>query len=589
MKNFSKLLRFIWVPLLLAVTINCSDDEAELKPAISGVSPAESTAGTVVTISGTNLKNISSVKFGSIDAEGFDATANTATTVTATVPAGAATGEQGITLSGPNGRAAVTFTVLEATPEPKPEPQPATPVITGVTPAEGPAGTEIVIAGTGLSTPTEVLFGTVAITGFTATAESVNLTVPADAATGATTIKVTTAGGSATVDYTVTPPVPVISSLSTISRIVGGKVSVNGFNLNLVTTVKLGEMVLEPETITINPEGTKLTFTVPEGAVSGKVTLITADGTEVVSEQTLTVPPPPPFTFNPVMGPAGTQVTITGSGFTAESALMFGTTPITPVSVSEDGTQIVFVIPAETAVGTSGKITIGDVVSPTSFHVVQQGLVADFDTDALLKWPQNTISQWGWGIPDADITNTAEGIVPIDGYFALINTEIPSGGVYANEKVINLVDWTGRQIFPVAPTSVYDPAAPASDFVIKMDIAVAQPASLADITLQVSAYNAKGELANASVPLADVVTTTDGTWYSVSVHISSLGRTGSTGTLVPSFTTYGDFLAGGLVAEDTGLFGRHLRVSVNNNAAAETEAVPATIAIDNIMVVKAGE
>lgn len=584
MKNFSQFLKFIWVPLLLAVTINCSDDEAELKPAISGVSPAEATPGTVVTISGTNLKNISSVKFGSIDAAGFDATANTATTVTATVPAGAATGEQGITLSGPNGRAAVTFTVLAATPEP--EPQPATPVITGVTPAEGPAGTEIVIAGKGLAAPTEVLFGTVAITGFTAKAETISLTVPAEAATGATTIKVTTAGGSATVNYTVTPPVPVISSLSTISRIVGGRVSVNGFNLNLVTSVKLGEMVLLPENITINPEGTKLSFTVPEGAVSGKITLITATGLEVVSERTLTVPPPPPFVFSPISGPAGTQVTITGSGFTGTTMVKWGTTEITPVTVAEDGTSIVFAIPAEATAGMSGTITAGTLVSPNKFYVVNQGVVADFDTDAMLKWPQNGIDAWGWGIPSENITNTATGIAKGTGYFGLINTNIAPEGAYANDKVINLVEWSGEQIFPTAPKSVYDPAAAASQFVIKMDIAIAKPASLANMALQVGAYNAKGEMLYASVPLADITTSADGNWHTVSIPLSDLSKAGTTAPI--TFSTYGSFLAGGFIAEDTGLFGRHLRIAINNNAAAKTDPVAATIAIDNVKIVRAG-
>lgn len=120
-----------------------------------------------------------------------------------------------------------------------------------------------------------------------------------------------------------------------------------------------------------------------------------------------------------------------------------------------------------------------------------------------------------------------------------------------------------------------------------MDVAVAQPASPENITLQISSYNTNGQLLSANISLADVINSTNGKWYKVSVPVSQLTKTGTTTLL--NFETYGDFLNGGLVGTDTGLFGRHFRVAVNNNNVRDTEPVTATIAIDNIMIVPATE
>ena len=572
MKNLSQFLKFLWIPLLAAAIFSCSDDEVIVKPTITAASPNQAMPGTKVTITGTNLKNISSVKFGTVEAEGFDASANTATTVTATVPAGAVTGEQEIFLASPGGTATIAFTVLGAG-------EPVAPTLTGISPVEGPAGSQVVVSGTGLAATSKVMFGTVSITGFTATSGDITFTVPANATPGAVTITATTPAGEASISFTVSEPQPVITSFSTTSRVVGGKVTITGTNLDLVTSMKLGEIEILPENFSSNIEGTKLIFVVPEGAVTSNVKLITVDGKEFISIETLHVPPPPPFTFNPNSGPEGTLVTVSGSGFTGTTSLKLGEMIISPVTVAEDGNSLTFTVPEGAA---SGKIAIGTLVHPIKFFILEEGLVADFDTNAMLKWPQNGLINWGWGIPNENITNTAEGITPIDGYFALIKTDIAPAGAYANEKVVNLVDYlNGEQIFPTAPKAIYDPSAPIGNFVVTMDIAIAQPTSLQGMELQISTYNAAGELLSAFVNLANVVTTTNGTWQNISIPLSALAKN------VTTLSTYGDLLAGGIEAGETGIFANHFRVTINNKNAADTEAIPATIAIDNIKIVRA--
>lgn len=78
-------------------------------PEITGISPKSGKVGTVVTISGHHLQNITTVLFHKLPAQNVVTGANQQ--ITATVPPGATTGP--IKVEGPNGSAAgPTFTVL---------------------------------------------------------------------------------------------------------------------------------------------------------------------------------------------------------------------------------------------------------------------------------------------------------------------------------------------------------------------------------------------------------------------------------------------------------------------------------------------
>src|SRR5581483_12371593 len=67
---------------------------------------------------------------------------------------------------------------------------------------------------------------------------------------------------------------------------------------------------------------TFLTATVPASALTGSVTVTTA-GTTLTSNQQFRVTPQV-LSFNPPSGSAGTQVTITGAGFTQSLGVGFG-------------------------------------------------------------------------------------------------------------------------------------------------------------------------------------------------------------------------------------------------------------------------
>ena len=111
---------------------------------------------------------------------------------------------------------------------------------------------------------------------------------------------------------------------------------------------------------------TFLTATVPDGALTGPVTVTTARG-KLLSNQNFLVTPVV-TSFSPPSGPVGTQVTITGVSLSQATLVKFGSKAAS-FTVKNDK-QVTAVVPANAK---SGKITIttagGIATSPTSFTV----------------------------------------------------------------------------------------------------------------------------------------------------------------------------------------------------------------------------
>jgi uncharacterized repeat protein (TIGR03803 family) len=112
---------------------------------------------------------------------------------------------------------------------------------------------------------------------------------------------------------------------------------------------------------------TYLTATIPSGAKTGFVTVVTPGGT-LTSNKTFRVTPQI-TSFNPPSGPVGTPVTITGAGLTQTTKVTFGGVKATTFTVNSD-TQVTATVPAGAK---TGKIVIttagGTATSATSFTV----------------------------------------------------------------------------------------------------------------------------------------------------------------------------------------------------------------------------
>jgi len=106
---------------------------------------------------------------------------------------------------------------------------------------------------------------------------------------------------------------------------------------------------------------------VPAGALTGSVT-VTTNGTTLTSNQQFRVTPQV-LNFSPPSGPVGTQVTITGTGFTQASGVGFGNHMPAQFTVNSD-TQITATVPSGAKTGPIGVLTKGGTgISSKTFTV----------------------------------------------------------------------------------------------------------------------------------------------------------------------------------------------------------------------------
>ncbi len=159
---------------LVSSTITYSALEA---PTVTKLKPTSGPngGGTKVTITGTNLEDVTAVHFGATAATSFKV--NSATSITAASPAGAV-GAVDVTVTTGGGTSARSKADLFK----------FAPTVTGVSPAEGPAagGTKVTITGTGFAAAagaTLLKFGTAKATGVSCSSStSCEATAPPHAA-----------------------------------------------------------------------------------------------------------------------------------------------------------------------------------------------------------------------------------------------------------------------------------------------------------------------------------------------------------------------------------------------------------------------
>jgi hypothetical protein len=271
-------------------------------PSITSLTPNSGTVGSSIVIAGTNFGDTPGTSTVTFNGTTATATAWSASSITATVPAGSTTGNVVVTVNGV-GSSGVNFTVL--TP----------PSITSLTPNSGAVGSSIVVAGTNFGATQGT--STVKFNGTTATAtawsaSSITATVPAGATTGNVTV---TVGGIASngVTFTVVSA-PSISSLSATSGPVGAVITITGTSFG--ATQGNGGVTFNGSAGAVSSWGNaSVTVTVPNGATTGNLVVIAAGG--VASAGVVFTITQAPFinSLNPVSGATGTQVSVIGINF----------------------------------------------------------------------------------------------------------------------------------------------------------------------------------------------------------------------------------------------------------------------------------
>ncbi|MEU7519813.1 IPT/TIG domain-containing protein [Kitasatospora aureofaciens] len=228
----------------------------------------------------------------------------------------------------------------------------ATPVVTSVSPASGPAagGTRVTVTGTAFTGATAVRFG--AITASFTVVSDTQITATAPPGTGTVQVTVTTPSGISTqfVTYTYsTTSGPTLASVAPSSGPAAGgtTVTLTGTGFTGATAVLFGTTAAASFTVV---SGTQITATTPPGTGTVQVTVVTGSGTSNGVPFTYTTAPLPTLaSVAPSSGPAagGTTVTLTGTGFATATAVRFGALPATSFTVVSDS-HITAVAPAGT-------------------------------------------------------------------------------------------------------------------------------------------------------------------------------------------------------------------------------------------------
>jgi hypothetical protein len=157
------------------------------------------------------------------------------------------------------------------------------PAITSFNPVSGPPGTVVMLTGANFTTAKSVKVGTKSAS-FTINSDtSLTLTVPSGANNAKITVTNSFGPGASLTAFLVAP---VISSFSPGKGPVGTTVTLKGANFSAATAVMVGTVAANFTVIS----DTKMTLTVPTGAVTAPISVSNAYGTGV-SNRAFTVTP----------------------------------------------------------------------------------------------------------------------------------------------------------------------------------------------------------------------------------------------------------------------------------------------------------
>ncbi len=330
-------------------------------PQVNSVAPATGIAGTQITVNGLGFQAVKGSSSLMVNGFAVTTTAWSDTQITGTLPAGVTTGPVKVTVNSLASNQDVLFIVPN-------------PMVTGVSPTSGPAGSQITVTGTGFGATqgtSSIKINSVAATVVTWSDTQIVATVP-QTLTGLLQVTVSNITSPAGIYFEIT--LPHVSSLSPASGVVGTQVTVTGSGFRASQSQSSGSSTItfngQPATV-VSWSDMQIVATVPAGAVSGPVTIGGAAGasnTDII----FSMPKPVISTISPSSGPTGTQVQINGSGFGAtqgSSVLQFtcsgGITA--PGIVSWSDTQIVATVPV-TAISGSVKVISGGVTGNTNIN-----------------------------------------------------------------------------------------------------------------------------------------------------------------------------------------------------------------------------
>jgi hypothetical protein len=223
-------------------------------PTINSFTPQSGIKGTAITIKGTNFSNVTSVKFGGVEAASFKV--DSITGITAIVNEG---NSGDVTVTTTKGTASLGGFSFNG------------PIINSFTPSTGITGTEVTIQGSNFSDVSEVKFGGTSAASYTVISTNTIKATLGSGASGAASV--TTSFGTASLDG-FTFGAPIITSITPEFGHMGDTVTINGANFDNNPNSNIVFFGAARTTVS-SASSTELKVIVPPGATYQPVTVTT--------------------------------------------------------------------------------------------------------------------------------------------------------------------------------------------------------------------------------------------------------------------------------------------------------------------------
>jgi RHS repeat-associated protein len=331
-------------PVLVTVAGTASNSTVSFvvtPPVISGISPASGPVSSHVQISGRGFGATQGTSVLTLAAGGAPTNITWSDTlITATLSSTARSGASYVTMG------ATTSNILYFTVP--------TPQVTSITPTSGIVNTQVTINGTGFQGSkgsSSVTFNGISASTTTWSDTQIVANVPSSATTGPVQVSVNNSTPS-NQDVLFTMPNPVVVSVTPTSGLVDSNIQINGSGFGATrgsSTITMNSLPID----VVTWSDTAIACHIPTTASGGSI-LITEGGVRSNSNINFNIPAPRITSISPARGNAGTQVTVTGSGFGATrvgtNALIYYPGYSASISTWSD-TQIVATVPTLASAG----------------------------------------------------------------------------------------------------------------------------------------------------------------------------------------------------------------------------------------------
>lgn len=305
-------------------------------PTIASFSPSSGFVNDLVTVTGTNFSVDMTISFNGVPTA-FNLV--NSTTLQTVVPVGATTGPITLTNASGSNTSATVFTVRVGPP-----------VVFFASPLSGNAGTQVSIFGQDLA-GASVRFNGILGSIISNTASDIVVAAPVGVSTG--DISITTPGGTTSAGvFTLVQP-PTITSFSPASAAIGDQVTLNGTNLDNITSVTInGALVFNFFPVS----STQIVIFVPNDATTGFITATNGAGSGNSPTPIVIRSGRPSITgISPTTAPAGSLMTISGFNLASVTEVEIAGQPA-PFFFPVSGSQIQVQIPG--GITASGRVIV---------------------------------------------------------------------------------------------------------------------------------------------------------------------------------------------------------------------------------------